>query len=369
MTKRTSLLFLAFFGHLIASCGDHSADDSTSDLTDSTIERQIAIAAVPLSASATDARAHFIAGADRSIHSVFVCVHAGGNQCVAGTESYLRAMTAPNHARALFQTRTELRVSTQSVYIFVAYDLASQVVHKRLVRFHAIGSPTTAVQGRWKAVLMTGDNSIDAFDNARRKIAELITKRGIAPEDIRQLSMNRGPADVGVEQASLQNFESALTSLQPGPDDGCFVFMTSHGSRSGFYMVNQGEISPQEFSGILDRVCGNRPTVALVSACYSGIMISPEIQRPNRVVLTAARRDQTSFGCSPKNEYTYWDECLIKNLPTAQNWNSVHADIYRCIEIQEGGRTSSDPQSFIGANMQQAGIFSAAIGQTPSLTN
>ena len=51
--------------------------------------------------------------------------------------------------------------------------------------------------------------------------------------------------------------------------------------------------------------------MVLVSACYSGVFVGPSMQKKNRIILTAARQDRTSFGCSAENEYTYWDSCLI----------------------------------------------------------
>lgn len=65
-------------------------------------------------------------------------------------------------------------------------------------------------------------------------------------------------------------------------------------------------------------------------------------------LLTAARHDVTSFGCSPENEYTYWDGCLIETLPTLTKWQDLAAKVVSCIVRKEGGSTASFPQTFIG---------------------
>ena len=93
-------------------------------------------------------------------------------------------------------------------------------------------------------------------------------------------------------------------------------------------------LTPDKLDQILDASCGNRPTVALISACYSGIFIGP-LAQPNRVVLTAASATNTSFGCSPEATYTYWDGCLIDNFARAGTWEDLYGQVTACIEGKE----------------------------------
>src|SRR5262245_47389101 len=88
--------------------------------------------------------------------------------------------------------------------------------------------------------------------------------------------------------------------------------MISHASPQGFYLRNAPALTPRTLSAILDAACGYRPTVVLVSACYSGVFVGNAMLKPNRINRTAAREYRTSFGCSAENEYTYWDGCLIE---------------------------------------------------------
>jgi hypothetical protein len=201
----------------------------------------------------------------------------------------------------------------------------------------------------WKAVLMTGDNEIDAFDNARKALKNEFVQMGVAPGNIRELSMSPAEQQRGALPSSAETLQSALLSLSVGNTDGCLIHMTSHGTRQGFAMKDQQLLTPARLNSILDLGCGDRPTIVLVSACYSGTFVGPAMQKPNRIILTAAREDRTSFGCSPENEFTYWDGCLIDSLPQAETWLSLHRLLQRCIQAKEsrGRFTPSLPQAFL----------------------
>ncbi|MCX6125433.1 MAG: hypothetical protein NTV34_11905 [Proteobacteria bacterium] len=128
--------------------------------------------------------------------------------------------------------------------------------------------------------------------------------------------------------------------------------MTSHGSLDGFN-IGSNRLAPQQLDDALVAGCGVRPTVVLISACFSGLYVldSSKLKKANRIILTAARHDVTSFGCSPEAEYTYWDGCLIDALPKATKWKDLAADVSRCIIAKEAGNASSFPQSFIGSEV------------------
>lgn len=213
---------------------------------------------------------------------------------------------------------------------------------------------------RWKAVLMTGDDSINAFDNARKKVAEVITNEGVEPSNIIHLSRSSSQQVGGVKASSAANFRQAFVDQNLNTWDACFAFITSHGSRSGFYIRGQSDFTPAAYNSILQDTCGDRPTVILVSACYSGIFAEPVMRKPNRIILTAASKDRTSFGCEAEATYTYWDGCLIDSFATpARTWGDLYASIKTCIERKEGaqGETPSQPQGFFGVDIANYPIF------------
>lgn len=211
---------------------------------------------------------------------------------------------------------------------------------------------------RWKAALMTGDDSIDAFDNARKTLKNEFVDMGVSRDNIKELSMNPREQKRGSLPSSAVNLAGALRELSIGDQDACLIHMTSHGSPQGFYLRNGPPISPKSLNKILDAACSDRPTVVLVSACYSGVFVGPAMQKKNRIILTAARQDRTSFGCSAENEYTYWDSCLIDSLPGSESWKALYGNIQQCVQTKEseGHFKPSLPQAYFGEEVSNLKI-------------
>lgn len=209
---------------------------------------------------------------------------------------------------------------------------------------------------QWKLTLMTGDDSINAFDNARKKLHELFRSYGI--DESIQLSRRASEQTNGVRATSLTNLEKALSDHHIQDGDGCLIHMTSHGSPQSFYIRGQDSLTPDRLNQMLKNACGNRPTVLLVSACYSGIFAEPKMEAPNRIILTAARKDKTSFGCGAEEVYTYWDACLVTTLPTVRTWLELSQKIEKCIELKEGAGSfaRSYPQARFGADVKDLEI-------------
>jgi hypothetical protein len=210
----------------------------------------------------------------------------------------------------------------------------------------------------WKAALMTGDDSINAFDNARKTLTSEFLQMGVLPANIKELSMNPSERKDGSMPSSAANLAGALRQLSIGDQDACLIHMTSHGSPQGFYLRNARPITPQTLDRILDAACGERPTVVLISACYSGVFVGPSMQKKNRIILTAARQDRTSFGCSVENQYTYWDSCLIDSLPAAESWKSLYGTIQQCVQTKESQSSfkPSLPQAYFGEQVSDLKI-------------
>jgi hypothetical protein len=72
-------------------------------------------------------------------------------------------------------------------------------------------------------------------------------------------------------------------------------------------------------------------------------------------VMTAARRDRSSFGCSEDATYPYFDGCVLEGLQTARDFIALAAAARACVarrEAEEGLSPASEPQVSVGANMQ-----------------
>ena len=106
------------------------------------------------------------------------------------------------------------------------------------------------------------------------------------------------------------------------------------------------------------RAAAAAPTVVIVSACHSGVFLTPAMRQPNRVVLAAAARDRASFGCGAGDQYTYYDQCLLQQFDGAATWRDLAAATRSCVESLErrmGVSPPSQPQIFVGAAVTDLG--------------
>lgn len=212
----------------------------------------------------------------------------------------------------------------------------------------------------WKALLVSGDDSIPNFDNARRKMQEILLNKGLKKSNIRNLTSNNSLVSGSLLLGNSSNLQSAFSSLKiNNKSDGCFIFLTSHGAHNdGFLLLhNSGErLYPSELAQLVNSNCGTVPTIILVSACYSGQFITQELKGPNRVILTAAAADRSSFGCSAESTYTYWDSCILSAMVGNSNWRKIYQQSKNCVEQKEQetgygeGESPSLPQAYFGRN-------------------
>ena len=200
---------------------------------------------------------------------------------------------------------------------------------------------------RWRAVLVAGDNTSPAFDNGIEALRERLTAVGV--RDIRLLSADPGRV-AGGQLASASNVRHAVGS---GGGEACLAFVTSHGEERGFFLrADRRLFGPALLDQALTEGCGGVPTVVVVSACHSGTFIDNQMRKPNRVILTAAAADRTSFGCGSDDEFTYYDRCLLQQFDEATTWRGLALATRSCVEGLErrlGVRPASMPQLFVGA--------------------
>jgi hypothetical protein len=299
---------------------------------------------------------------ENTAQSATVCIRSAA-QCPK--VALLRVPTSGQ--RAIFST-DQLPVTVGLSLEFSVIDASGG---ERIRRVGIEANQPTPISGNslWKAVMLAGDYQDDgqhvvAWDNARRDLTKLLIERGFDSRNFRQLS--RDPEilqnDTQTRSANSQNLDAALASLNIQGNESCFVFMTSHGTQSEFYIEGDRGIAPTSFGQILDRHCGQRPTVAVVSACYSGIMINQNTSRNNRIIFTASSADRTSNGCQPGVQYTFFDECLVKGLQDQQvkSYNDLAESTKRCIDAKENPSNASNPQFFIGSEMQNLTIAGSA---------
>jgi hypothetical protein len=208
----------------------------------------------------------------------------------------------------------------------------------------------------WAAVVVAGDfhahsgGPSEAFDNARRDVSKALEHVGFTAANIRQFSVrpDRYP-DTHPSFSGLQEIFDGLSDAATKAPGGCLFYMSSHGSPVGA-VLGERILSPGVLDTILDKACGSRPTVVVISACFSGVFV-PTLARANRMVLTAARPDRSSFGCGEADRYPYFDDCFLSSIRGAHEFPSLARDVTACVaarEIKEGMKPPSEPQTFIG---------------------
>lgn len=220
----------------------------------------------------------------------------------------------------------------------------------------AAGPASAGPFGAWAAIVVAGDYRAHSgapaefFDNARRDVGKALIAAGFASANLRQFSVRPGrytdPAPLQTDYNVLTDTLETLTKTARG---GCFLYFTSHGAPQGIVFGEFG-LSPEIMARTVDDYCGDRPTVVIVSACYSGVFI-PALAGDNRMILTAARPDRTSFGCSEDYQHTFFDQCVLQSLANAQTFPDMAKKTQDCVtarEQKEGLAPPSEPQLFIG---------------------
>jgi hypothetical protein len=227
------------------------------------------------------------------------------------------------------------------------------------VLFCLAGRASAAGYADWAAIVVSGDfhahsgAESEVFDNARRDVANDLESIGFGPNNIIQLSVRpeRYPAQQP-RHSDGQSVTTALWDLSNGTGGGCFAYFTSHGSPDGIVLGDE-ILAPAKLNQMISNACGDRPTVVFVSACFSGVFV-PALAAPNRMIMTAARRDRTSFGCGESDRYTFFDTCFLREFKNAGDFPNLAKQIEACVSEHEAKQKvayPSEPQISIGATV------------------
>ena len=196
----------------------------------------------------------------------------------------------------------------------------------------------------------SGGDPIQAFDNARRDLTAGFLAAGFARANLYDATLRPDVPAVVSDSAAVEGVAAAAARAPRG----CLLYFTSHGSPQGMVFGPNRMLNPTSMATLVRNWCQDRPTVVVISACYSGVFLDA-LSGPNRMVMTAARRDRASFGCSEAATYPYFDGCVIEALSTAVDFIALANTARTCVkrrEDEEGLAPGSEPQVSIGANMQ-----------------
>lgn len=225
----------------------------------------------------------------------------------------------------------------------------------------AFAAPPTETSsfGDWAAVVIAGDfhgsrgGRTEVFDNARRDVSKELVRIGFSPANMRQFSVRPERYKERPLKADPRTIYETLNDLSGRAPAGCLVYFTSHGAPEGV-LVDDKILTPSLLNRILDATCAARPTVVVMSACFSGVFV-PSLASKNRMILTAARRDRTSFGCGEDNTYPFFDDCVLTSSKSARDFVTLASAVKACVarrEIAEGMKPPSEPQIWIGGELR-----------------
>ncbi|HYC47817.1 MAG TPA: C13 family peptidase [Burkholderiales bacterium] len=157
------------------------------------------------------------------------------------------------------------------------------------------------------------------FQTAGRSVALINSRNTVASAPMATVT--------GIREA-LQ----AIAARMDRDNDILFLFVTSHGSESHELTLAQNNmqlrgLKAAELAGLLAET-KIRWKVVVVSACYSGGFIDA-VKDEDTLVITAARQDRRSFGCSDDNDFTYFGRAFFKE---SLNGSGSFTDAFRKAE-------------------------------------
>lgn len=210
----------------------------------------------------------------------------------------------------------------------------------------------------WAAIVVAGDDHAahsddltETFDNARRDVARTLVRKGFTAANVAQFSMRpRRYPDARPQLAELDMIDHTLASLTARARGGCLIYFTSHGAPEGL-ALDDDLLPPRTLARLISAHCESRPTVVILSACFSGVFV-PALKAPDRMILTAARRDRSSFGCGESDKYPFFDACILETLPGSPDFPSLAPAVRSCVarrEREEDMAPPSEPQVWIGS--------------------
>ena len=204
--------------------------------------------------------------------------------------------------------------------------------------------------------------SEDVFLNESIMINNLMRKRFDAAGRNQEL-INHVKTSADKPWATLENLERAI--YQAGKrmnkdEDVLFIYLTSHGSKdfklsASHWPLQLGELTPQTLSLWLDKA-GVKNRVIAVSACYSGGWIDV-LKNDYTLVMTAADKDHTSYGCGRKSELTYFgnavfNEAMRNTLSFEKAFHMAVPVIKKREEEAKKEDGFSNPQIYIGNSIK-----------------
>ncbi|MBM3623585.1 MAG: hypothetical protein FJX20_23185 [Alphaproteobacteria bacterium] len=225
-------------------------------------------------------------------------------------------------------------------------------------RVAAAVSPTSSTElepGQWKVVLVSGSRAIPAHDAAVLDLGQRLRGRGVTQV---AMALTGGPGDVDASRAGIRQALEGLGDQQ----GACLFFATGHGNVAGLRLdADRGNrtLTPGELDRLLDKHCGDRPTVAIISDCDAGVFLDSRMRQPNRILIAASAKGRNSYGAKMNERHVNFDRCLMGAIDAgASTWREAFERSLPCVREREAwlGVRPSEPQAYFGAAVADLAI-------------
>lgn len=264
------------------------------------------------------------------------------------------------------QTQSWQPVASYDDDEFDSFELSQEVFESQQALLKDVLHSIAPAAGSERQVygLVYAPYAQDVFLRESAMVQELLEERFAARGRVVRLVNNSGTT-AELPWATTQNLERSLQALAQVMDserDILMIYLTSHGG-ADFKLAAQHwpleveDLTADELRQMLDKL-GIRHRVIAVSACYSGGWIEP-LQSADTLIMTAADKEHTSYGCGAKSELTFFgravfDEQLRKTLSFEEAFNAA-VPVIKQREIEANKEDGfSNPQISIGTNIRVA---------------
>lgn len=200
------------------------------------------------------------------------------------------------------------------------------------------------------SLVVGGDGKQSVFKREADYVSNLLKSRFGAYGQLSLVNHRDHMADRPM--ATRETISRAIKTLaqRSGPEDLIFIYLTSHGSHDHQLVLDQPRLSladlPADELATIMAPLKNRDKIIVISACYSGGFIAP-LKDERTLIITAARADRVSFGCSEEADFTYFGDALFaKALVETDNLQQAfdQASAYVARREIEDNFEASEPQ-------------------------
>jgi Peptidase C13 family len=158
--------------------------------------------------------------------------------------------------------------------------------------------------------------------------------------------------------AALKYSLKAVAARMNVDRDVLFLSISSHGSPDPEIAVENSDLplDPLTDTALAEALeaSGIKWRVIVISACYAGGFVE-SLQNPHTIVITAAAKDRTSFGCGVDSELTYFGEAFYRDaLPQTHSLREAFETAKAAIALRERREhvEASKPQAFFGSEIE-----------------